>query len=116
MLLTQSNPAFAKFGGTLRRDVPWTLEITPAISPGVIAATIIFVDSRGRQDIDLFTIQPGESLALYSAAKIARGTRRIIIELDPQSEAAFQLRVIQGTDVIAVDVSGESSRVVFDVE
>lgn len=115
MLMTQSNPALAKFAGTLRSDIPWQLNISPETSTSTLAATITFVDSRGRQDVDLFTIHPGESLAPYSAANIPRGTRRIIIELDSSPDALFQVRVVQGGVLIAVDVCCESSRVVFDV-
>jgi len=114
ILMMHSNPALAKFGGNLRSDMPWTLNISPETSTG-FAATIIFVDSRGRQDIDMFTIQVNEQFTPYSAVNIPRGTRRIIIELDSPFSVGFSVRVIQGTNVIVVDACCESSRVVFDI-
>ena len=115
VFVMQSNPAFAKFAGTLQSDVPWRLEISPELNNVMFAATITFVDSRGRQDMDIFTTQPGETLAPDNG-DIPRGTRRIIIELDFGSGAAAAVvRVSQGTSIISVDASNETSQIVFDV-
>ena len=116
VLMMHSNPAFAKFAGTVRSDVPWRVEISPETNLVMFAATITFVDSRGRQDTDVFTTQPGETLAPYDG-NIPRGTRRIIIEVDfaPTGAAGAAVKVIQGTSLITVDAGGETSRIVFDV-
>ena len=115
VLMMNSNPVSAKFAGTLQSDVPWRLEISPELNNIMFAATITFVDSRGRQDMDLFTTQPGETLAPYNG-NIPRGTRRIIIELDFGSGAAAAVvKVSQGTSIINVDAGNETSRIVFDV-
>ena len=115
ILVTHSNPALAKFAGTLRNDAPWTLEIQS--TSGTITATVTFVDSRGRQDLDLFTIQNGAGTTPYSGATIPRGTRRIIIELDYEAGGLVSIRAQQGTTIITADscCESDSSRFVFDV-
>ena len=115
VFMVHSNPVSAKFAGTLQSEVPWRLEISPELNGVMFAATITFVDSRGRQDMDIFTTQPGETLAPYNG-NIPRGTRRIIIEVDfGPGAAAAAVKVSQGTSTINVDASNETSRIVFDV-
>ena len=119
LLLMQSNPALAKFGGTLRGDAPWTLSISGA---GNAAVSITFVNSKGGKDTDLFTAHAGEDLVLYGQTNIPRGTRRIIIEVDSDTGNLFgSMTTIQGTSVIVVDscngadCEGAFRRIVFDV-
>ena len=113
MLMIQPNPALAKFIGTLHGDAPWILELQ---STGLTtSATVIFVDSRGRQDVDLFTIQSGGSLTLYPGTTIPRGTRRIIIELDYAQGDLVSIRMQQGATIISADSESDAARFVFDV-
>ena len=117
VLMMNSNPTFAKFGGTLRSDMPWQVEISPETNSVKFAATITFVDSRGRLDTDLFTTQPGETLVPYNG-NIPRGARRIIIELDfaLTGTSAAMVKVLQGGSLITVNADNETSRIVFDVD
>jgi hypothetical protein len=120
ILLIQPNLVFAKFGGTLQNNEAWTLELTPANEIlGPSAMTVTFVDAKGAQGVDLFTIPSNAtSFVAYSQANIPRRTRRIIIDLDLPAGGFVQLRILQGTTVITVDCgdpNGSGSRVVFDV-
>ena len=118
VLMMQPNPALARFAGTLRSDLPWTVDITPEVGGLVATAvTVTFVNARGRQDTDLFTIPNGEPVFVpYTEAKIPRGTRRIIIELDFSQSSFAQLRVGQRANVITLDSGdGVATRFVFDL-
>lgn len=122
LLIWTCTPAQARFLGTLQQNVPWTLEVNTTSTCGAIAVTVTFVNSRGRQDIDLFTLQPGGG-TVYGAANIPRNTRRIIIEVDlPCSFDVGFVTVQQSTNIIDRDFCGAGvqdscadRRFVFDV-
>lgn len=119
ILLVQSNSALAKLGGTVHSDEPWTLVINSGVHTAV---SVTFVGNKGKQDIDLFDLPPGQNYA-YSQTRIPRGTRRIIIDLDYEGSAAPGfLTIQQGTTLFEVDsCSGQSdcatanARIVLEV-
>jgi hypothetical protein len=124
MLMMSYNPALANFKGSLQRNEPWTLKFNDV--PTSYAVTVIFVDSMGRQVIDLFTVAPEQSFNGYSQANIPKDTRRIIIELDIPTGGFASIEVHQGTqqfvgdfcsDGVCPDGSATSAdpRLVFDV-
>jgi hypothetical protein len=120
IILIQPQLVFAKFGGTLQNDQPWTLELTWATgNTEKTAMTVTYVDAKGGQDLDLFTIPASvSSFVGYSGSNIAPRTKRIIIDLDLPANGLAQIRILQGTTIITVDCidqNGSGARVVFDV-
>jgi hypothetical protein len=124
ILMMSYNPALANFKGSLQRNEPWTLRFNDV--PSSYAVTVIFVDSRGRQIIDVFTVAPEQTFNGYSQANIPKDTRRIIIELDMPTGGFASIEVHQGTqqfvgefcsDGICSDgtVTSADPRFVFDV-
>ncbi len=122
LLIWPCTTAQARFLGTLQQNVPWTLEVNTVSTCGPTAATVTFVNSRGGQDIDIFTIQPGAG-TVFTSANIPRNTRRILVEVDlPCSFDVGFVRIHQGTNIIEADFCGEGAqdtcadrRFVFDV-
>lgn len=59
-LLMQPHAALAVFKGTMRGDLPMTLDVRPAsTNSNSTVVTITFIDSRGRPDVETLTFEVG---------------------------------------------------------
>ena len=119
MLIWTCTPAQAEFLGTLQGNQPWTLEVDNASNGSAAAMTIFYLGGKN-VDFDIHTLAAGEAVT-FTDLKIPRGTRRIIIELDPgfpynQIGSIFiPVRVFQGSSALAFPAGGYTWRLVFDV-
>lgn len=77
-------PAKSQFIGTLNQRDSWSLEFFGLGAADNACVTVTFIDSRGRQEVDVFTIPVGspESTLVYDKADIGNNIRRIIINID----------------------------------
>lgn len=76
--------AEAELLGTLDRGETWSLEFAPAGPTDEVGVTVTFIDSRGRQTVDVFTIliEGSANTLVYSNANLGNSVRRIIIDVD----------------------------------
>jgi hypothetical protein len=111
MVMLTHIPAQAEFLGTLHGDQPWTLSIDNS-NNGVPAGMTIFYLGGKNVDFEIHTLQGAESLILTDL-KIPRGTRRIIIELDPGRGLSTFALVTQWP--VGFSGPGFESRLVIDV-
>jgi hypothetical protein len=110
MLMLTYIPAQAEFMGTLQKDQPWTLSIDNSNNPVPAGVTIFYLGGKN-VDFDIHTLQALELLSLTDL-RIPRGTRRIIIELDPGRGLSTFALVTQGPVGFS---SPDASRLVIDV-
>ena len=111
MVMCTYIPAQAEFKGTLQGVLPWALEIDNSANTEPTAVTIFYF---GRNlDFVIHTVPAGGSDSLTDL-KIPKGTRRIIIEVNPGNGFFAPIRVIQGGSAFASPVLGDV-RLVFDV-
>lgn len=83
IVLCETTQARADLLGTLNHNESWGLEFRHVGSPpGVVALTVTFIDARGRQDVDVFTLPVTETHTIYNNANISSNIRRIVIQLD----------------------------------
>jgi hypothetical protein len=110
MVMLTHIPAQAEFLGTLHGDQPWTLSIDNSNNDSAAGVTIFYLGGKN-VEVDIHTLQARESLSLTDL-KIPRGTRRIIIELDPGRGLSTFALVTQGPVGFS---SLDASRLVIDV-
>jgi hypothetical protein len=117
MLIWTCTPAQAEFKGTLQGNQPWTLDVDNSNNALAAGLTIFYLGAKN-VDFDIHTV-PGTELLTFTDLKIPRGTRRIIIEVDPPGQGDIWFRVFQGGFVVVMHPdlarAGESFRLVFDV-
>jgi hypothetical protein len=113
-------PAQAGFYGTLQRDQPYQIEIdnTSNASGDTAAVTVFYLSERRVVDFEIITIPGGELVGLEFS--IAKGTRRIIIELDASpglpTTRGVPLKVIQGLGTTFNDSGIGGARMVINVQ
>jgi hypothetical protein len=118
MLVLVNSPAQAEYTGTLQGDQLWLLEIDSG-SVSTIAVTIFYLGKS--LDVGPIVSVPTGTTVQLADLKIPKGTRRIIIEVDPPGTpgCVAAMRVVQGSIVYSADIcapsGGESSRFVLDV-
>ena len=110
MVMLTYIPAHDEFLGTLQRDQPWTLSIDNSNNTSAAGVTIYYLWGRN-VEVDIHTVAAIESLSL-SDLRIPRGTRRIIIELDPSRGFSTPVLITQGPVGFSIF---DPSRLVIDV-
>jgi hypothetical protein len=108
-------PVRAEFAGRLKRSYPWMLTFMPAsTNTGDSSASVIYVYSNGTQEvIDGFIEQTGESTRVVYY-KIPRGTRRIIIQVNPPENGSAKVNVDSGIVNDEIILNGDG-QVVYEV-
>jgi hypothetical protein len=120
VLVWTCTPVSAEFAGRLKKNQPWTLEVTAAsANEEATAVTVVYVNSNGMQDvIDSLSVPAPEpmttSFIRLAYSRIPRGTRRIIIQLSFPSIGGGSVRVRQGDVQFETDLADDET-LVWDV-
>ena len=84
LAFASTTSAEAQLIGTLDQGDSWSLEFHGLGAADNASVTVTFIDSRGKQHVDVFTIPVGstDSTLVYDKASIGNNIRRIIINID----------------------------------
>ena len=120
MLVWTCPPAQAKFMGTLQRDQDWLIHFDNSSSCCGTGMTVYYLGNGRVLGLEIFTV-PGisdesQGRVEYAFSKPGRGVGRIIIEVDPGSDALdIPVEINQIGSSFTATLHG-SGRLVFDVE
>jgi hypothetical protein len=109
-LLLTGSQAHADFGGRLERNLPWMVEVDNT-APDETAVTVLGLSGRARV-LGIVTVS---ALATeIHRFTVPKGTRRIVVTIDPPPASTVAVRIVQGANVFVATVEG-TRQVVFDV-
>ena len=104
------------YGGSLLRDQPWILRITPGVTGlGAMAVTVLGVTDSAVQVMDLFTTSLGAPDVSGTYGPLPRRIKRVSISVAAITETeTYEIQVIQGSSIRTFDAIGDIA-VVFDI-
>lgn len=102
LLVILTTSVKAQLLGTLNHAESWSIEFVGLGSSNVADVTVTFIDSRGKQDVDVFTIPISgiDRTLIYNNANIGSNIRRIIINIDfpIYANAGTEMSIWQGDE------------------
>jgi len=103
------------YGGSLLRDQPWILRITPEVGGlGPLAVTVLSLTDSSVQVMDLFTTSPGAPDVSATYGPLPRRIKRVTINVAATVSEVYEIQVIQGISIRTFDAIGDIA-VVFDI-
>lgn len=104
------------YGGSLLRDQPWTLRITPGVTGlATMAVTVLSLTDSTVQVMDLFTTTLGAPDVSATYGPLPRRVRRVTISVAAPENETYEIQVFQGTSILTFDGIGDLS-IVFDID
>jgi hypothetical protein len=101
------------FKGSIKHSVAYTVDITPAVNNGPIAATFASIVRRDRlREVDTLTIPSGQAQSRTDT--LGTNVVRLDITIIPPVNGGAQVRLTQGPNVITHDCVGDTI-LAFDV-
>ena len=117
MVMLTHIPAQAEFLGTLQRDQPWSLGVDNSNNTHPATVTIFYLGSKD-PNFDIYTVPAVTDLNLTNF-RIPKGTRRIVVEVDPsfgEPTGGLVTQQASGFPLFSDPArGGETFRFVFDV-
>ena len=115
LLIWTAAPALASYTGQLKSSVLLTVEVTASSgNAGPTAVTVTYLSKRG-QSVDFGFVPPGGGASVVDLQPIPRGTKLVIVEVDPPVGGTAFLRVLQGANLPYEDQVLSDARFVYEV-
>jgi hypothetical protein len=114
-------PVRAGYAGSLKKSQPWTLEVSATGgNRAPIAVSVVYVYSNGTQDaVDSFFVPApignGSSSVEAFHSKIPRGTRQVIIRVDPPNLGGALVLADQGSQSAVDETIAQATQFVLEV-